>query len=182
MMNEERLFQFIIHHSSFITSLWGFVMSINTILVSTDFSENAQVASEKACELAGLLKARLHVLHVQDESSLRVAIKEGLLDTCETDEAIRTAVERLIEERFARLLAKTDCAGVEITHLSRRGDAAAQTLAYAKEIHADMIVIGRHGEGVLSNLISAVLGSVAEVIIRKSPCPVLVVRRDHRQK
>ena len=157
-------------------------MSIHTILVSTDFSENAQVAFEKACELAALLGARLHVLHVQDESSLRVAIKEGLLDSCDTDEAIRAAVERLTAERFARVLAQVNCGTLEITHLSRRGDAAQQTLAYAKEIGADLIVIGRHGEGVLSNLISAVLGSVAEVIIRKSPCPVLVVRRDHRKQ
>jgi nucleotide-binding universal stress UspA family protein len=156
-------------------------MSINTILVSTDFSDNAQVALEKACELAGLLKAKLHVLHVQDESSLRIAIKEGLLDSCETDEAIRAAVERLTEERFAQMFAQADCAGLEIIHLSQRGEAAAQTLAYAKRINADMIVIGRHGEGVLGNIISAVLGSVAEVIIRKSPCPVLVVRRDHRK-
>ncbi|HKP11008.1 MAG TPA: universal stress protein, partial [Blastocatellia bacterium] len=111
-------------------------MSINTILVSTDFSENAQVAFEKACELAGLLKARLHVLHVQDESSLRVAIKEGLLNSCETDEAIRAAVERLTEERFARMLAQADCGESEITRLSRRGDAAQQTLAYAKQVGA----------------------------------------------
>ena len=156
-------------------------MSINTILVPTDFSDNAQVAFEKACELAGLLKAKLHVLHVQDESSLRVAIKEGLLDTCETDEAIRAAVERLTLERFAHMLAQADCGELDITHLSRRGEAAAQTLAYAKRINADMIIIGRHGEGVLGNIISAVLGRVAEVTIRKSPCPVLVVRRDHRR-
>jgi nucleotide-binding universal stress UspA family protein len=156
-------------------------MSINTILVSTDFSENAQVAFERACELARLLGARLHVLHVQDESSLRVAIKEGLLDSCDTDEAIRAAVEQLTKERFAQLLAQAGCGADEVIHLSRRGDAAAQTLAYAKEIGADMIVIGRHGEGVLSNIISAVLGSVAEVVIRKSPCPVLVVRRDHKK-
>lgn len=155
-------------------------MSINTILVSTDFSDNAQVAFEKACELTGLLKARLHVLHVQDESALRIAIKEGLLDSCQTDEAIHAAVERLTAERFARMFAQVDCATLDITHLSRRGDAAAQTLAYAKEINADMIVIGRRGEGVLGHFISAVVGSVAEVIIRKSPCPVLVVRRDHR--
>ena len=157
-------------------------MGINTILVSTDFSDNAQVAFEKACELARLLKAKLHVLHVQDESSLRIAIKEGLLDSCQTDEAIQAAVERLTGERFARMFAEANCAVADITHLSRRGDAAAQTLAYAKKTNPDMIVIGRRGEGVMSNFISAVLGSVAEAIIRKSPCPVLVVRRDHKQK
>lgn len=156
-------------------------MSIKTILVSTDFSDNAQVAFDQACELARLLKARLHVLHVQDESSLRVAIKEGLLESCETDEAVQAAVERLTAERFAKMFAATDCAGVDIVHLSQRGEAAAQTLAYARRIHADIIVIGRHGAGVLGNLIGEVLGRVAEVIIRKSPCPVLVVRRDHKK-
>ena len=157
-------------------------MSINTILVSTDFSDNAQVAFEKACELTGLLKARLHVLHVQDESSLRIAIKEGLLDSCDTDDAIRAAVERLTDERFAKMFAQADCATHDNIYLSRRGEAAAQTLAYAKQINADMIVMGRHGEGVMQNIINAVLGSVAEVVIRKSPCPVLIVRRDHRHK
>jgi universal stress protein A len=155
-------------------------MSIKTILISTDFSENSQVAFEKACELSRQLNARLHALHVQDESSLRVAIKEGLLNSCDTDDAIHAAVERLTEERFAHMFAQTNCAALNILHLSRRGEAAAVTLAYAKEIEADMIVIGRHGEGVLVNLIGAVLGSVAQVIIRKSPCPVLVVRRNHR--
>jgi nucleotide-binding universal stress UspA family protein len=51
-------------------------MPINTILVPTDFSENAHVAFETACDLALQLGAKLHVLHVQDESALRVAIKE----------------------------------------------------------------------------------------------------------
>jgi nucleotide-binding universal stress UspA family protein len=155
-------------------------MSYRTILVPTDFSENAEVAFEKACELSRLLGATLHVLHVRDESSLRTAVKEGLLDTCNTDEEVQAAVKRLTEERFARLLSHADCGANPIQHLSRRGEAAGVTLAYAKEINADLIMLGRHGQGVMKNLIGAVLGSVAEVIIRKSPCPVLVVRRDHR--
>ena len=156
-------------------------MSFQTILVPTDFSENAQVAFERACELARLIGASLHVLHVQDESSLRIAVKEGLLDSCKTDDQIRAAVEHLTEERFASMLGQEDCSALRVTHLSRRGEAAALTLAYAKEIGADLIVIGRHGQGVMMNIITAVLGSVAEVIIRKSPCPVLIVRREHRR-
>jgi nucleotide-binding universal stress UspA family protein len=58
----------------------------------------------------------------------------------------------------------------------------AAIIAYAKEIDADMIVIGRHGAGMMENFLSGVLGSVAETLIKKSPCPVLVVRRDHRIK
>jgi nucleotide-binding universal stress UspA family protein len=41
-----------------------------------------------------------------------------------------------------------------------------------------MIVIGRRGAGMVREILTAVVGSVAESVIRKSPCPVLLVRRD----
>ena len=156
-------------------------MSIKTILAPTDFSENAQVAFETAFDLALQLGAKLHVLHVQDESMLRTAIKEGLLDECSTDEELRAAVERLTKERFSKMFAAVDCSKVEIEHISRRGDSDKVIADYAREINADMIVIGRRGTGLMQGIISVVLGTVAESLIRKSPCPVLVVRRDHKK-
>jgi universal stress protein A len=155
-------------------------MSFKTILVPTDFSENAQVAFEKAYDLALQLKAKLHVLHVQDESNLRVAIKEGLLSAQSTDQQLQEAVERLTEDRFSKLLAGVDRSQIEIEHLSRRGDSDSVIIAYAKKINADIVVIGRRGAGTVGTFISVVLGSVAEAVIRKSPCPILVVRRDHK--
>src|SRR5215217_3601407 len=107
-------------------------MSINRILVPTDFSENAQVAFERAYELARLLKATLYVLHVRDESNLRIAIREGLLEAGSTDEQLQAAVERLTEERFSKLIAGVDVSQVRIKRLSRRGDSDAAILAYAK--------------------------------------------------
>jgi nucleotide-binding universal stress UspA family protein len=156
-------------------------MSIKTILVPIDFSENAQVAFEKACDLASQLKAKLYVLHVQDESNLRVAVKEGLLDAQSTDEQLQEAVERLTKERFSRLLACVDHSQLELEYLSCRGDSDSVIIAHAKKINADIIVIGRRGAGAMENFLSAVLGSVAETVIKKSPCPVLVVRRDHKK-
>ena len=47
-------------------------MRTQTILVPIDFSDNAQVAVEKGCELALQLGAKLYLLHVQDESTLTV--------------------------------------------------------------------------------------------------------------
>ena len=157
-------------------------MKIKIILAPTDFSENAQVAFEKAYDLARQLGAKLFILHVKDESNLRIAIKEGLLEADMTDEQLEEAVRHLTEERFAKLLASVDSSQVAIEHVSRRGDSGATILAYAKEVGADIIVIGRHGAGVMESILSAVLGSVAETLIKKSPCPVLVVRRDHKQK
>ena len=155
-------------------------MKIKNILAPTDFSENAQVAFEKAYDLAQQLGAKLFVLHVRDESNLRIAIKEGLLEADITDEQLEEAVKNLTEERFANLLGSVDGSQVAIEHISRRGDSGATILSYAKEIGADIIVIGRHGAGVMESILSAVLGSVAETLIKKSPCPVLVTRRDHK--
>lgn len=155
-------------------------MSITTILVPTDFSDYAQVAFEEAYDLARQLGARLDVLHVRDESALRTAIKEGLLDICDTDAKLHATVDALIETRFAKLLADVPDASVVIAHLTRRGDAAKLILDYAREINADLVVIGRRGAGTVMELLSTVLGSVVEVVIRKSPCPVLVVRREHK--
>jgi nucleotide-binding universal stress UspA family protein len=154
-------------------------MSIKTILVPTDFSEGARAAFQKACEMARQLGANLHLLHVRDESTLRIAIKEGLLDADSTDEQLKEAVENLTEERFTKLLSEVDTSGVRIERASRRGDADAAIVDYAREIHADIIVAGRRGAGLMDKIMSAVLGSVTASLIGKSPCPVLIVRREH---
>ncbi|HWO01083.1 MAG TPA: universal stress protein [Blastocatellia bacterium] len=153
-------------------------MPVSMILVSTDFSEYAQAAFETAYDLSVQLGAKLHVLHVQDESNLRVAVREGLLDERQTDEDLCKALEGLTAERFATLLAKVDRSKVAVESLSRRGDSGKVIVDYAREINADMIVIGRRGAGVVRDLLAAVVGSVAESVIRKSSCPVLLVRRD----
>jgi nucleotide-binding universal stress UspA family protein len=151
-------------------------MSVQTILVPVDFSENSQVAFETAYDLALQLGAKLHALHVQGESTLRMAVREGLLGQCSNDEEMLAAVEKLTEERFSKMLSSVDASKVATEHISRRGDSDREIVAYAGEIKADLVVIGRRGAG----FIEAVLGTVAESVIRKSPCPVLVVRRDHK--
>ena len=154
-------------------------MSIKTILVPTDFSEHAQRAFESACDLAAQLGAKLYLLHVQADSALRTAIKEGLLDGARTDEELQDAVSQLIEERFSQTLCAVDHSQTQIEHISRRGDPDSVIPAYAQEIGADLIVIGRRGAGFMNEMRAAVIGSVTEGVLRKSPCPVLVVRREH---
>ncbi len=150
-------------------------MSYKTILVATDFSENAQRAFERAHDLARQLGAKLYVLHAQDESALRTAIKEGLLREDSTDEQLQQAVAQLTEERFSEMMAGIDPSEVAVEHLARRGDPKKIISEFASEIDADLVVVGRRG----TSLIDLVLGSVADSVIRTSPCPVIVVRRDH---
>jgi nucleotide-binding universal stress UspA family protein len=157
-------------------------VSVKTILVPTDFSEHAQRAFERACDLAAQLGAKLYLLHVQTESALRVAIKEGLLAHCSTDEEIQNAVEQLIGERYSRSLSGVDTSHLALEHTSRRGDPTALIPAYAQEIGADLVVVGRRGAGLIEDMRVAVIGSVTESLIRKCPCPVMVVRREHQNR
>jgi nucleotide-binding universal stress UspA family protein len=154
-------------------------MSIRSILVPTDFSDHARRAFEYAFMLACELGARIHLLHVQDESSLRTAVREGLLKDDSTDEQVHEAVKQLLEARMAELIQSVDCSRIEIVSAIRRGDPRALAVSYAVEAGVDLVIAGRRGAGLMEDLRSAVLGSVTETLIRNSPCPVLVVRRDH---
>ncbi|MFY9553919.1 MAG: universal stress protein [Blastocatellia bacterium] len=154
-------------------------MTIKTILVPTDFSEHAQRAFEIACDLARQLGASLYILHVKTGSALRIAVQEGLLDDASTDEKLEEAVEQLIQQRFSQTLSSIDRSQISVETISRRGDPAATINAYAREIGVDLVVLGRRGVGLLEDVRAAVIGSVTASVIRKSPCPVMVVRREH---
>jgi nucleotide-binding universal stress UspA family protein len=149
---------------------------IKTILVPTDFSKNAQAAFEMACHLAQQLEAKIYLLHVQEESTLRVALKEGLLESHATDEEIRAAVEKLLAGQLASAMSNIKAAGVKLESLSRRGEAEIEIVKYANEIGADMIVMGKRGVTAWSAVAKIVLGSVAENVLKNSPCPTLIVK------
>ena len=157
-------------------------MRIKRILVATDFSENAQVAFENAYKMASQIGAELYVLHVQDESTLRTAVKEGLVSSESTDEEIQAQVEQLTDMRFSNMLAGLSLSEVSIKHLSRRGDPHKTIVDYASEIGADIVVVGMRGITASSGIVSVVLGSVAEYVMRKSPCPTLIVRLEHKSR
>ena len=155
-------------------------MRIQTILVPTDFSDNAQVAVEKGCALASQLGANLYLLHVQDESTLRTAIKEGLFTEEASAEILQAKVKQMIEARFSELRSALNHPDMSIETLSLRGDPKTLITEYANEIKADILVIGMRGITAASKIVSAVIGSVTEYVMRKSPCPTLVVRLDQK--
>ncbi len=156
-------------------------MRIAEILAPTDFSENSQVAFEVAYGLARQLGAKLYLLHVQDGSALRVAIREGLLQEDSTDEELQTAVEQLTAGRFSEMMAGLDQTEVELECISVRGYPKTVITKYAEEIHARLIVIGMRGITAMSLITSAMMGSVAEYVMRNSPCPTLIVRSEHHK-
>jgi nucleotide-binding universal stress UspA family protein len=138
------------------------------ILVPTDFSETADRALDYAIALAAKLGARIHVLHVigipaLGVPELGVALTSTMIDSLVRDN--QAALDRLVDKhRSQATFGET---------VLRTGDARDTILQAAGEVHADLIVIGTHGRRGISR---ALLGSVAEAIVRTAPCPVLTVR------
>lgn len=140
-------------------------MNITKILVPTDFSACSEHALDYAVELAARLDARVHLLSVIGVPSygvpeLGVGITAAMVDNLIADN--QRALDQLGREK--KLVAET---------LVRVGDARDVILQTAEELKADLIVMGTHGRRGLSR---ALLGSVAEMIVRTSPVPVLTVR------
>src|SRR5262249_33247405 len=64
-------------------------------------------------------------------------------------------------------------AEVRVEHRLAEGDAAAEILRVARETNCDLVVMGTHGRKGLGRLL---MGSVAEQVVRKAPCPVLTLK------
>jgi len=140
------------------------MLPIQTILHPTDFSGSSDAAFRLACSLAKTHGAKIHVLHVGRHPVI-VPVKETVpLEPEQYREALST---KLLEMR-------ADDPNILVEHqLLFVGNPAEEILRVAQAIKADLIVMGTHGRTGLSWLL---MGSVAEQVLRKAPCPVVTVR------
>jgi nucleotide-binding universal stress UspA family protein len=139
------------------------------ILCAIDFSPPSRVALLQAAELAAQHGAGLTVLHVREVPSARAQIAM-LPSPPEAYEAQTGELWRQLERagKDAELLAK---APVAVTMVE--GTAVEEIVRAGREREVDLIVVGTHGR---TGLRRAVLGSVAEGLVRRAPCSVLVAR------
>jgi nucleotide-binding universal stress UspA family protein len=143
-------------------------VQIRRILVPVDFSALADVAFEYALGLAQRLDAKLLLLHVFQVPAFAYP-----------DASVPLPAETLLEaEHMARssldkLLKRAEAASVPASPLLLEGAAFVEIIRAARSEGADLIVMSTHGR---TGLRHALLGSVAEKVVRKAPCPVLVVR------
>jgi|SRR5579875_2208325 len=136
------------------------MLPLATILHPTDFSENSEFAFRVACALARDYNARLVLLHVVPPP---MVIYSGGPVPAETWPSIEEVQEKLRElEKQAH--------HVRVESQVLEGDPVEMILRAAEETRSDVIVMGTHGRSGLGRLL---LGSVAESVIRKAPCPVL---------
>lgn len=139
-------------------------------LVPTDFSSCARKAAEEALMLAKSFSGRVTFFHVLDlYSSYTIAYAHELGVSVPTPPP---SPEEL-EPEWEAFLSGLDLEKVDWEKCAEEGPAATAIVRKAKEAQADMIVIGTHGRSGLPHML---LGSVAEKVVRTTPCPVLTIR------
>jgi nucleotide-binding universal stress UspA family protein len=155
---------------------------VKTILVPTDFSEGSQTALAHATTLARLFKAKIVVLHVIEtltytmtESLQRVDAYTMVKSMTESPQLmdVYALVKRAVEPALDQLVQDLQKDHVSATRCLVQGTAYDQIVAQAKEVGADLVVMGTHGRRGVNHLF---MGSVAERVVRMAPCPVLTVR------
>jgi nucleotide-binding universal stress UspA family protein len=144
------------------------MINLKTILVPSDFSECSDEALRYGLELARRFDARLHVLHVVQDPVTQPWAEGFAVPLFEAVEEWREQAE----QRLRALVPDADAGRVTIVSIVATPYAA--ILDYAASRDVDLIVMGTHGRGGVSHLL---LGSIAERVVRRAPCPVLTVRR-----
>lgn len=145
------------------------------ILVPTDLSEGAEEALDYACELAAKIGATVHLLNVIGIPALGVPELGVALTSTMIDSLIADNQKAL--DALATAKRNTGC-GIG-SALLKTGDARDVIDQTAKEIGADLIIMGTHGRRGISRML---LGSVAESVVRTAPCAVLTVRLHKPEK
>lgn len=145
----------------------------SVIVAGTDGSETAERALAAACALAKDYGAALHILNAPaDETAALVMSGVGgyvPVTALPDDGQLVAAGEQIVSLAAETARAK----GVaKVQTYVRRGDAADQVLALAKEVGADLVVTGRRGLGGVASLF---LGSTSQRIAHDSECACLTV-------
>lgn len=139
------------------------------ILFCTDFSESADAAFEFALDAAirrpGSILYLLHVIHEPDAQFWKTYIAEV--------ENVNDDAKKAIDAKVAASYLSRIPPGQSCQTEFRIGPEAASILEFAQTQRVDIIVLGRHGHH--RGVGKALFGSVAEKIVRKADCAVLVV-------
>ncbi len=145
-------------------------MNIERILVPYDFSAYSSAALDYAGRLAIDSDARIHILHVDELLDVRISAIPAV-DWPGVRESSWEKRRRAVNRQLAKVVPHN--AAVVYEHHCVMGYPADEILAYAERTHIDLIVMGSHGRTGLSRLIA---GSVAEQVMRRAKCPVLILR------
>lgn len=138
------------------------------ILCPLDFSEFTDEIVDYAVAIAKKFDAELHFLHIIPSLNYFTPYESFL--TPENLIAIEKNIEAEVNKDFDKVMKKIDMAAKKTI---RNGAAFVEIIDYVKTESVDLVVMGTHGRSGIEHIL---IGSVAEKVVRKSPCPVLTIR------
>jgi nucleotide-binding universal stress UspA family protein len=151
-------------------------ISIKKILCPVDFSESSDHALQYALALAEAYGAELRLLHVVEVPASAVAGGPVGAPVLSIDNL--EAFQKSCGEHLARVAGKASEQYGNVTYHLSSGVPFLGIIQSAKAENVDLIVAGTHGR---TGLAHALIGSVAEKLVRKAPCPVLTVKHPERE-
>jgi len=151
----------------------------SAILLAIDGSEESEFATRKAVDLANTTSSELHVVFVAQLPNFLMKVKDPhvvIFDRLGVDRMLYDEIERESLEILWRLTWQVKLSGGTVAgaHL-RMGCVAEQIVGLAKDLEADLIVMGTRGHGGLRR---AIEGSISDFVVRRAHCSVMIVRTE----
>ncbi|HUY82039.1 MAG TPA: universal stress protein [Acidobacteriaceae bacterium] len=142
--------------------------TMKRILVATDFSSGSYGALNYAKQLAKTFSAKVFLLHVVDQGTSPGAVQSAPRLSDKLD---------IAEAELQQIASSLSHEGIACTTLARSGDIRNVVLELVREREIDLLVVGTYGKSGRSD---GKLGSIAELLLRTLPCPVLTVGKGSR--
>ncbi|MDG2212538.1 MAG: universal stress protein [Verrucomicrobiota bacterium] len=142
---------------------------LNRILVPIDYSSNSEKAVRYACRFAEEFEATISALYVVPYEPPLVAAGLVPVGTVSYGKEWKKTLTR-----WGKQIIPDEYRG---DFLVRQGNVSREICDTAKQVDADLVVISTHGETGFQHVL---LGSTAERVVQRAPCPVLVVRDSER--
>ena len=143
------------------------------ILCPVDFSEFTDEILGYALDIAKKYNAELHLLHIIPNLNYFTPYESFF--TPENLVVVEKNMEAEVTKDFDELMKKIPIPAKKII---KNGTAFVEIINYVRNESIDLVVMGTHGRTGLEHIL---IGSVAERVVRKAPCPVLTVRPKSRQ-
>ena len=146
-------------------------IQVSRVLCPVDFSVSSARALQNAAALARRFEARLVVLHVVPQT----APYDPEAATFAQPIVANPVLCQLVRQDLARFVAESTSPGTPVELVVREGEPWREILSVARELAADLIVMGTHGRGGFKYLL---MGSVAQEVLSRASCPVVTVSHD----
>ncbi len=143
------------------------------ILCAIDFSEFTDEIVAYALNIAKKFDATLYMMHVIPNLNYYTPYESFL--TPENLVAIERDMVKEVGNNFDKIMKKID---IRVKRVVKTGITFVEIIDYVKSESIDLIVMGTHGRNAIEHIL---IGSVAEKVVRKSPCPVLTIRPKNKQ-